>query len=335
VSTLNKKTNSKLLASLFSLGLVMVAAPSLAQGNSNGNANGNANGKNDGGKVCEKQAQQLYNACRKEADATRWASGALCTGLGSSDAIWGCVVPLKASFNEDKKVCQDEKDSRRAACDSLGGGTYSGWAEVEFQQPSEGGLIDGNDFLPLIPGVTEYSTDTSLISREVTDITREVDGVECLLVIESETDANAQLVERRELLYAEDIENNIWNCGALMQQYEVLDEGQDAVVTGIEGSWQAGVAGTLPGMAMPAAPLAGTVYRAAFAPGLLEDLVEVIDPATIEPSIPCDVDCTLLRVTSPLFEGYRDEYYRTLEGLVRSEDQDGGSVVEVAAPVAP
>ena len=65
-------------------------------------------------------------------------------------------------------------------------------------------------------------------------------------------------------------------------------------------------------------------------PQVMEDVVEVIDPAAIAGSIPCEADCTILRVSSPLLEGHRDDYYRSLEGLVYSEDQDGGNIVEPA-----
>lgn len=281
-----------------------------------------------GAPVCKRRAQKLFNACKRQADADRWMTNADCMLIADDGERRDCAIVAQMQFGVDKNLCLDSRQDRKAACAGLGQEAYTGWEAIDFVAAE---AIDGNDFFPLLAGISQYVSAGTTIDREVTTTTREIDGRSCLLVVELESDSDSGLLlERREYLYAEDIENNIWQCGVLRQQFSVLDEAADPVVTGVQGSWQAGMEGALPGLAMPAQPLPGSVFRRSLVAGVSEDIAEVIDPAAITPSLECVSGCLILRVTSPLHPGaYRDEYYLDGQGLVRSEDHPGGDIWEL------
>jgi hypothetical protein len=333
MQTHDNKTQSLIgsRARILSLALVATATIALpATADQSDSGKGKPDKLMDGGKpVCSKQAQHLFKSCLAQANASRWLEIADCSLIADGAALFECAVGANMQHNTDKLACREQREQRRGICDATARGAYTGWEGYSFQ-PGE--LIDGNELLPLAAGVTEYSTGDGSYTREVTDSIRSVDGVDCRVVIELESNLEGVLVEQRELLLAEDSDGNIWNCGALVQQYAQLDAGADPVVVGTEGSWSSGSDGAKAGMAMPAQPVIGAAFRTAFAPGIVEDLAEVIDPAAIEAAVLCEADCTVLRTTSPLSDGHRDSYYRTVEGLVYSEDQAGGSSVSLSAP---
>ncbi|MEH6591797.1 MAG: hypothetical protein V7746_16170 [Halioglobus sp.] len=293
----------------------------------------NAQSEGAGSKpICSKTAQNLFNACQHTATANKWLGASLCLTVSDPIERHACNKSYMAVWAEAKKGCKNERSYRRDSCDVLGESRYQGWAGVDFMVDAES-PITGNTYFPLAAETRVLASDTTTINREVTNTIRAVDGVDCKVVIEEERDTNSNvLIERRELLYAQDISNNVWACGALYQHYEVLDEGQPAVVVGTEGSWQSGSNGALAGLVMPAGePAYGTVFRRNYAPGVQEVTAEVIDPASIETGIACEANCSILRATSAaLPAGYYDEYYTGGTGFVFGENQDGEEVIQQA-----
>ena len=65
--------------------------------------------------------------------------------------------------------------------------------------------------------------------------------------------------------YAQDADGNIWYLGEQTAEYE---NGQ---LTSTEGSWEAGVDGAQPGIALPAEPRPGLEYRQEYLKGQAED----------------------------------------------------------------
>jgi hypothetical protein len=317
-------------------------------GNSNNKQNKNSQGgdelvetptdqitknKNTGSKpICSKTAQNQFNACQHTATANKWLGTSLCLNVSDPIERLTCNKSYKAVWADAKKDCKSERTYRRDICYALGESRYQGWAEVDFLVDADT-PITGNTYFPLFSETRMLASDSTTINREVTGTIRAVDGVDCKLVIEEERDTDTDiLIERRELLYAQDISDNVWACGALYQHYEVLDEGQPAVVVGTEGSWQSGDNGALAGLVMPAGePAYGEVFRRTYAPGIQEVTAEVIDPASIETGTACETDCTILRAThveQP--DGYYDEYYIGGTGFVFGENQDGEEIIQEA-----
>jgi hypothetical protein len=131
-----------------------------------------------------------------------------------------------------------------------------------------------NPYLPLTPGsrwVYEGSEDgeDQRIEVVVTDRTRQVMGVTAVVVQDTVT-SGGEVVEDTEDWFAQDRDGNVWYLGEATQEF---DGGQP---TSSAGSWEAGVDGAQPGLAMPAAPSVGQAYRQEFLAGEAEDLAEVL-----------------------------------------------------------
>jgi hypothetical protein len=104
---------------------------------------------------------------------------------------------------------------------------------------------------------------------EVTSETRRVMGVGCVVVRDTAT-ANGQVVEDSVDWYAQDAEGNVWNFG---EETKEFDNGK---LVGTEGSWEAGVQGAQPGIAMQANPKIGDHYRKEYFRGEAEDSADVL-----------------------------------------------------------
>jgi hypothetical protein len=131
-----------------------------------------------------------------------------------------------------------------------------------------------NPYLPLLPGsrwVYETTTDDGVVRIEVvvTDEHRVVDGIPATVVRDTET-VDGVVVEDTFDWFAQDRDGTVWYLGEAVSDYE------DGELVGHEGSWEAGIDGARPGIAMPAHPEVGAAYRQELLPGVAEDLGEII-----------------------------------------------------------
>ena len=95
--------------------------------------------------------------------------------------------------------------------------------------------------------------------------------------------------------YAQDADGNVWYLGERTAEYE------DGRVVSTEGSWEAGVDGAQPGIAVPGDPRPGLAYRQEYLRGEAED--EAVVLSTAEPAqTPAGsyADALLTRDTTPL-----------------------------------
>ena len=118
---------------------------------------------------------------------------------------------------------------------------------------------DINEWVPLIPGLQSVSKGSVYVGDRllphirvttVTDVTKEIDGVPAVLVLDQDFDGG-QLSEQSIDFLAEDEGGNVWYMGSYTEVYE---GGQ---FLNSEDAWLAGVNGAVPGLWMPGAPKAG------------------------------------------------------------------------------
>jgi len=128
-----------------------------------------------------------------------------------------------------------------------------------------------NPFFPLVPGTThrfegETEDGTEVIVVEVLNQTRVVNGVTAA-VVRDRVYIDGDLVEDTYDWYAQDIAGNVWYLG------EESSEIENGKVVSMEGSWEWGVDGALPGIIMWADPSAhiGEDYRQEYYEGEAED----------------------------------------------------------------
>ena len=97
-------------------------------------------------------------------------------------------------------------------------------------------------------------------------------GIEARVVHDLVT-ADGAVVEDTLDWYAQDADGNVWYLGEETAEYE------DGQVVSTEGSWEAGVDGAQPGIAVPADPEPGTAYRQEYLADEAEDEAVVLSVA--------------------------------------------------------
>src|SRR5438093_9386502 len=128
-----------------------------------------------------------------------------------------------------------------------------------------------NPYFPLVPG-TRYTYQGTAQKAPVIDIvyvthnTVKLDGVTAVEVRDQVYESGV-LTEDTLDWYAQDDQGNVWYFGELATQ---LPAGTH------DGSWTAGVDGAQPGYLMEASPQVGDLYCQENAPGVAQDVAEVL-----------------------------------------------------------
>ena len=190
-----------------------------------------------------------------------------------------------------------------------------------------------NPYFPLVPGTTFRYNGTGDAAGEttvttVTPDTREIMGIRATVVHDQVFDGN-ELKEDTYDWYAQDADGNVWYLGEDTKEYK------NGRVTSTEGSWEAGVGGAKPGIAMWADPAAHmfTPYHQEYLSGVAEDMGKVT-------SVHGDVvvpygkfrDCVETEDTSALEPQVREhKYYCRGVGIVKEVEsaKEGSELVAV------
>ena len=140
--------------------------------------------------------------------------------------------------------------------------------------PSDFSTKIDNKYFPLKPGTTfvykgKFHGTAERDVMAVTHDTRRVMGVECLVASDRVTEGG-KLTEQTYDWYAQDNKGNVWYFGEHVTEYKM------GKVTGHEGSWESGVNGARPGIAMKADPRVRQIYRQEYSKGVAEDKARVI-----------------------------------------------------------
>jgi hypothetical protein len=190
-----------------------------------------------------------------------------------------------------------------------------------------------NRFHPLEPGTTFIYRETADGETErdvvtVTNKTKTILGVKTVVVRDTVTDANGDLVEDTFDWYAQDKAGNVWYFGEDTKEYK------NGRVVSTEGSWQAGVKGAKPGIVMEAKPRPGDSYMQECAPGVAEDAAKVLrlGQSVTVPFGTFD-DVLVTKDYNLLEKPVEHKYYAPCIGLVRAELVKGGKEEAVLVDV--
>jgi hypothetical protein len=193
--------------------------------------------------------------------------------------------------------------------------------------PSGFTTVIDNPYLPLVPGTRSTFRETTVDGEElravivVTDQSRKIaNGVEARVVRDT-VFRGSEVVEDTFDWFAQDADGNVWYLGEDTAEFE------NGAVTSTGGSFEAGVDGALPGIAMPAHPQPGLAYRQEYAAGEAEDNGEIVrlgEKATTPLDQFTDVVVTRDTITiEPDAVEYK--FYAEGVGLVLSMDVSGGT----------
>jgi hypothetical protein len=160
-------------------------------------------------------------------------------------------------------------DGEGAALDPGDGGRYAPVIE-----PAEFSAVIDNPWFPLVPGERWVYASTSSdgdqeITVEVAAEPHAVLGVPVVQVHDVVT-GGGTTVEDTIDFYSQRSDGSVWYFGEATTTY-------DHGTTSTEGSWEAGVDGALPGIIMPASPVASQRgYRQEFYAGHAEDMGRIV-----------------------------------------------------------
>ncbi|MFF2496364.1 hypothetical protein [Agromyces sp. NPDC058064] len=183
-----------------------------------------------------------------------------------------------------------------------------------------------NPYWPMEPGTQwvyrETDPDGDLTVRvTVTSATKQVaNGIEARVVRDTVTRGD-ELVEDTFDWYAQDANGAIWYLGEQTAEFE----GGEMVST--EGSFEAGVDGALPGVALPADPQPGMAYRQEYLEGEAEDAGAVLGvEELVEVPYGASEGALLTRDTTPLEPDVEElKFYATGVGPVLTLAVSGGA----------
>ena len=192
-------------------------------------------------------------------------------------------------------------------------------------EPGEFTTDVDNPYLPLTVGtrwVYEATDDEGATERivvEVTNRTKRVMGVDCLVVRDTVT-VDGEVFEDTFDWFAQDADGNVWYFGEETREFE------DGEVSSA-GSWEAGMDGAQPGIVMKARPRVGDDYRQEFYEGEAEDRAKVL-ALDEQVSVPFGSFDGVLKTedVNPLEPGVVEQkFYARGVGLVQEEEVRGGS----------
>ena len=262
------------------------------------------------------------------------AALALTMSLAVAGACGAGTTEEKASAVKDQSP---GRLARAASSTAAGSGSRGGMpqgSEPVRLDPADFSVSIDNPYWPMNPGTKwVYSeTDTKGTNQkvvvEVTDETKMMaNGIEARVVRDTVTQ-NGAPVEITDDWYAQDKAGNVWYLGEYVTNYKngkAIDHG---------GSFEAGVDGAQPGIAMPANPDPGLSYRQEYYKGEAEDKAAVITIGEERVQVPIgyfDKDVLMTRDLVPTEPKVQElKFYAPNVGPLLSMHTDGdGSRAEL------
>lgn len=219
-----------------------------------------------GGGVCARTTKDGTKACTASSDASYALAIGMCSNIKDSAAKAKCMTKAQNTLAKDQKFCTAQTNARTKVCAEMGPGAYD-----PFIDPADFGYPITNQWLPMIPGTTfTYSVPNGLNTVKITRKTQKILGIDCV-VVEDVVVTDGQMEESTLDYFTEDKYGNVWYFG------EDTEQMKNGMVSGLVGSWRAGVNGAKPGIIMETDPQRGDAYRQEFLLGVAEDSAEVVN----------------------------------------------------------
>ncbi len=182
-----------------------------------------------------------------------------------------------------------------------------------------------NKYMPLKPGTTYVYDGTSdgTPTHETFVVTRETKtilGIQARVIRDSAFE-KGKLVEQTDDWFAQDNAGNVWYMGEFSTDFK------NGKVVSHEGSWEAGVKGARPGIVMEAHPKVGDTYQQENAPGVAEDMAQVLSlNESICVPYGCFSNVLKTKESSPLEPAVVEhKFYAPGVGDIREVTVQGGS----------
>nr|WHW29767.1 hypothetical protein [uncultured bacterium] len=233
--------------------------------------------------TCVNTTRLMQKACGADIVDDFYEQSAKCL---NADDPRSCKFEAYDGYREARADCRDQARGRNHLCERLpDAGPYITHINPDDFNGENGTCAQPggqNRYFPLTVGaVYTYVSveDEETIVFTVTDETREIQGVETIVVrdtvYDSLPDDNGNIVGERiedtDDYYAIHANCDVWYFGEVSQNFE------DGFLDNLDGSFIAGVNSAQAGIIMLGDPQVGAVYRQEFALGDAEDAGEVLD----------------------------------------------------------
>ncbi|MFN0206911.1 MAG: hypothetical protein ACKVS6_11465 [Planctomycetota bacterium] len=235
-----------------------------------------------------------------------------------------CLQSAKDELASGLEETTAQYQARLELCDQLGGGPYD-----PSIVPAQ--FVSGisHPFFPHVVGTVRTYQKTTIegtetVVVEVTDQTKTILGVECMVIRDTVT-LNGVLVEDTLDYFAQDVNGNVWYFGELAINYE------NGEMVDLDGSFIAGTNGAKAGIVMKASPAIGDTYRQEFFLNEAEDAATILS-LTGTAVVPFGTyqNCLVTLDFTPISpEDEENKYYAQGIGVVLEIDLESGERLEL------
>jgi len=288
---------------------------------------------------CSSAAVSMMQACGIDVMDDIFESTAICTDIADDIDRVDCLADAELDKAENEEECEAVFDARLALCADLNDAAHEPMFgedfAVNFVNPLDiGGVVPVNPWFPLVTGNRwVYEGDGETIEVEVTDQTKLIDGITCVVATDTASE-NGVVVEITGDWYAQDLTGNVWYCGEISRNFEVFagDVPEEPELVDIDGSWKAGRDGSEAGILLPFTPVVGETIRQEVAYGEAEDAItiESLSETEASPGGACVANCLMTRDFTPLEPDVAEnKFYAPGLGLIVELDPETGDRVEL------
>ena len=288
---------------------------------------------------CSSAAVSLRRACAVDVLDDIFETTAICTDIFDDDDRADCLVDVQADAVENEEECDEVFDARLDFCGNINDAAHEPLFGEDFAANFVdplliGDTVEPNPWFPLVTGNRwVYEGDGETIELTVTEETKLIDGITCVVVEDIESEDGVILEVTRDW-HAQDTSGNVWYCGEISRDFEVFegDDPETPELVEIEGSWKAGRDSAEAGILLPFAPVVGDFFRQEVSYGEAEDVIEIvaIDATETAAGGACAGTCLLTRDFTPLeADANENKYYAPDIGLIVEIDLETGDRVEL------
>ena len=288
---------------------------------------------------CSSAAVSMMQACGVDVMDDIFESTAICTDIADDVDRADCLADAELDKAENEEECEAVFDARLALCADVNDAAHEPMFGEDFAanfvNPLDiGGVVPVNPWFPLVTGNRwVYEGDGETIEVEVTDQTKLIDGITCVVAIDTASE-DGVVVEITGDWYAQDVTGNVWYCGEISRNFEVFagDVPEEPELVDIDGSWKAGRDGSEAGILLPFAPVVGETIRQEVAYGEAEDAItiESLSETEASPGGACVANCLMTTDFTPLEPDVAEnKFYAPGLGLIVEVDLETGDRVEL------
>jgi hypothetical protein len=288
---------------------------------------------------CSSAAVSMMQACGFDVMDDVFESTAICTDVADDIDRADCLADAESEKAENEEECEAVFEARLALCADVNDAAHEPMFGEDFAanfvNPLDiGGVVPVNPWFPLVTGNRwVYEGDGEIIEVEVTDQTKLIDGITCVVATDTASE-DGVVVEITGDWYAQDVTGNVWYCGEISRNFEVFagDVPEEPELVDIDGSWKAGRDGSEAGILLPFAPVVGETIRQEVAYGEAEDAItiESLSETEASPGGACVANCLMTSDFTPLEpDVVENKFYAPGLGLIVEVDLETGDRVEL------